>query len=238
MVSQISHKSSDFPAQFQQEALELISGLLPITSSVFCLVDPDMKSKGVVLKDIKQETDQAYRIHYKELDPAHPSRLQDKDIHLQCLSRSMSTTELHNSDFYKEFLQPSNIEDAVDLFFRHEGMIVAVLTILRDVSLPKFKDCELNTLRAVQRFLEYTINSVYIPKRISQRKLLREKYNLTDRQLDVLEWIIVGAENKVIADELSVGLATVKTHLHHIYEKLAVSSRTKLLSKVFAEIGH
>lgn len=215
----------------------MVNGLLPLTSSGFYLVDPDMKTKGVVLRGIEKETDRAYRIHYKDLDPAHPSRLQNAKTSLQCLSRSMTTTQLHDSIFYKEFLKPIHIEDAVDVFLRRDGLIIAVITLLRDNSLPRFDDRELDTLRAAQRFLEYAINSVYIPDRISQRNRISDKYGLTNRELDVLEWIMAGEENRVIAEKLSVQLATVKTHLHHIFTKLGVNSKIKVLSKVFSEFG-
>ena len=234
---QIRQNSSEFPVKFQQESLELVNCLLPLTSSAFYLVDPDMRHKEVILRGIRQETDQAYRSHYKNIDPAHPSRLQSNELNLQCLSRSMSTTELHNSAFYKEFLKPINIEDAVDIFFRYDDKVIAVLTMLRDASLPKFSNSELHTLQAIQRFLEYTVTSLYIPEHISRRKHISQKYKLTDRELDVLEWIIAGEKNETIAKELWVSLATVKTHLHHIYTKMKVTSRTKLLSKVFSEIG-
>ena len=54
----------------------------------------------------------------------------------------------------------------------------------------------------------------------------------------VLEWIIAGAENKIVAKELSISLATVKTHLVHIFTKLNVNSRAKLLVKIFSEINN
>lgn len=232
------YKSTDFPYRFQEESLALVNGLLPLTSSAFYLVDPNMQHKGIVLAGIDQEMDKAYRLRYKDLDPAHPSRYQDREDNVVCLENLMSATHFHNSVYYQEFLKPNNIEHVTDMFFRHEGRIIAVLTMLRDASLPRFSPEELKTLKVTQRFLEYAINTVYLPERISQRKTISDKYQLTDRELDVLEWIIAGAENKVIAKELSVSLATIKTHLHHMYNKVGVTSRTQLLSKIFAAIGH
>ncbi|NIB43649.1 helix-turn-helix transcriptional regulator [Pseudomaricurvus alkylphenolicus] len=232
------YKSTDFPHRFQEESLALVNGLLPLTSSAFYLVDPNMHHKGIVLHGIEQEMDQAYRLHYKDLDPAHPARYQKRKENLVCLENIMSTSTLHNTVYYQEFLKPRNIEHVTDLFFRQEDRIIAVLTMLRDASLPAFSPEELQTLTVTQRFLEYAINTVYLPERASQRATITDRFELTDRELDVLEWVIAGAENKVIARELEVGLATVKTHLNHIYAKVGVSSRTQLLSRVFAEIGH
>ncbi len=49
---------------------------------------------------------------------------------------------------------------------------------------------------------------------------------LTRREIDVLELVARGHTNREVADRLSISEATVKTHLLHIYAKLAVDGRT------------
>ncbi len=50
---------------------------------------------------------------------------------------------------------------------------------------------------------------------------------LTDREHEMLACAAAGRSNKEIADQLCVSLDTVKTHLHHIYQKLRVSGRVE-----------
>lgn len=50
---------------------------------------------------------------------------------------------------------------------------------------------------------------------------------LTDREREILACAAAGRSNKEIADQLCVSLDTVKTHLHHIYQKLKVSGRVE-----------
>jgi DNA-binding NarL/FixJ family response regulator len=50
---------------------------------------------------------------------------------------------------------------------------------------------------------------------------------LTPREVEVLRLIAAGLSNKEIAARLSVSVATVKTHLEHILQKLQVSDRTQ-----------
>lgn len=50
---------------------------------------------------------------------------------------------------------------------------------------------------------------------------------LTTRELEVLQLVTNGLSNKEIAAELVIGLATVKTHVEHIIQKLHVSDRTQ-----------
>jgi DNA-binding CsgD family transcriptional regulator len=52
---------------------------------------------------------------------------------------------------------------------------------------------------------------------------------LTDRETVVLGLLARGKSNAEIADDLGVSRNTVKTHLSHVYGKLAVTSRTKAI---------
>jgi two-component system NarL family response regulator/two-component system nitrate/nitrite response regulator NarL len=52
---------------------------------------------------------------------------------------------------------------------------------------------------------------------------------LTVRELDIVRMIALGLRNAEIARRLSVSEGTVKSHLHHVYEKLGVDSRLGLL---------
>ena len=57
-------------------------------------------------------------------------------------------------------------------------------------------------------------------------------HGITDREREIILKLIEGKSNAVIARELFISLATVKTHLHNIYKKLGVESRFDLLAKV------
>jgi DNA-binding NarL/FixJ family response regulator len=50
---------------------------------------------------------------------------------------------------------------------------------------------------------------------------------LTDREREILACAAAGWSNKEIADHLFLSIETVKTHLHHIYQKLSVDGRVE-----------
>jgi DNA-binding NarL/FixJ family response regulator len=50
---------------------------------------------------------------------------------------------------------------------------------------------------------------------------------LTERELEVLEGLMLGLTDRQISERLIVSQETVKTHIKHIYQKLAVDNRTK-----------
>jgi len=58
---------------------------------------------------------------------------------------------------------------------------------------------------------------------------------LSQRELDVLRLVVDGLSNQEIADRLILSVETVKTHMRHIMEKLAVSDRTQAAVKAMRE---
>jgi DNA-binding NarL/FixJ family response regulator len=57
---------------------------------------------------------------------------------------------------------------------------------------------------------------------------------LTERELEVLRLVAEGESNQEIARELVVSLATVKTHVNHIFGKLGAESRVQVLARARA----
>lgn len=55
--------------------------------------------------------------------------------------------------------------------------------------------------------------------------------SLTSRETIVLAELSKGFANKEIADNLSISVPTVRTHLSRIYEKIQVRSRTEAIIK-------
>ena len=62
---------------------------------------------------------------------------------------------------------------------------------------------------------------------------LQERFDLTKRQIEILNHLVRGATNKKIADNLCVSEDTIKGHLKNIMKHLKVTSRTEILSMIF-----
>lgn len=231
----LDNPSVEFPNRFQRESLDLVNKLLPLDSAAFYLVDPDMRHRGVVLHNLEAAAERDYAENFRDLDPLNPALFAHREDTVVCIDEQLSERELLSSDYYIGFMQPHGHRHVSDMFFRREGEIIAVLTMLRDGLSGPFTDTELALLRNLQPFLQYTLNTVYLPKRVQQRQGARERFGLTEREVDVVELIVAGANNKVIARELGLGLSTVKTHLQHVFQKTGVSSRTALSALVLGE---
>jgi DNA-binding NarL/FixJ family response regulator len=65
-----------------------------------------------------------------------------------------------------------------------------------------------------------------VAARIMTRMRAPAEENLSAREIEVLQLVAKGANNKEIGKSLHISTATVKTHLIHIYGKLGVDDRT------------
>jgi DNA-binding CsgD family transcriptional regulator len=65
-----------------------------------------------------------------------------------------------------------------------------------------------------------------------------KKYQLTGREMEIVDLILKGKSNQEISDCLFISISTVKNHIHHIFEKLGTSSRVELISIVLSAKNH
>ncbi len=73
--------------------------------------------------------------------------------------------------------------------------------------------------RVVESFRETTTRDSHKEEKLSQR------------EEEILQVLSKGYSSKEISDHFSISVTTVNTHLHHIYEKLHVRSRTEAVLK-------
>jgi DNA-binding NarL/FixJ family response regulator len=61
------------------------------------------------------------------------------------------------------------------------------------------------------------------------------KYDLSAREIEVLQWLTKGYSIKMIASEMTLAFDTVRTHLKNIYRKLHVNCGKEAISKALGE---
>ncbi|MEL6129912.1 MAG: response regulator transcription factor [Cyanobacteria bacterium J06627_3] len=59
----------------------------------------------------------------------------------------------------------------------------------------------------------------------------RDAVRLTEREQEVLRWLVQGDSNEMISKKMFITIATVKAHLTAIFDKLKVRSRTQAIVK-------
>ena len=63
----------------------------------------------------------------------------------------------------------------------------------------------------------------------------QDKYGLTQRELSVLQRLLMGDSYKMVAGTLEISIGTVYSHINHIYKKMQVNSKTEAVIKAIRE---
>jgi len=66
------------------------------------------------------------------------------------------------------------------------------------------------------------------------KQLTQDNSRLTPREEDILACLFQGMQDKEMASALGIGMATVHTHMHRLFEKLGVHSRFDIIAKFLA----
>ena len=70
----------------------------------------------------------------------------------------------------------------------------------------------------------------------AQIEKLMASFKLTQRESEVLNWVIKGKTNRDIGDILGTRPKTITKHLEHVFEKLGVETRTAAAARVLGTL--
>ena len=77
-----------------------------------------------------------------------------------------------------------------------------------------------------RRFVVYLLDSSELSK--GKEEVLRDRYQLTRREIEIVQWVSKGFTNDQIGERLFISRFTVETHLKNIFDKAGVRHRTEL----------
>lgn len=78
-------------------------------------------------------------------------------------------------------------------------------------------------------------------RKVTERAPTEERYqgeaSLTTREVQILNMLCSGEQNKSIASDLNLSENTVKVHIRNIYKKMKVNNRTEAASRFFRSVS-
>lgn len=86
-------------------------------------------------------------------------------------------------------------------------------------------------------FLPYAKSTLKLIETKTDLNKIYIKYNISQREIEIIELIINGKSNKEIASGLFISYHTVKNHISNIFAKLNVNSRHELLHLFIKDIS-
>ena len=164
----------------------------------------------------------------------------------------MSHLQMHQHRYYHEFLEPQHIRHMLILSLEAENTILGHIGVCRqDEGSRCFSVKDLFKAQLFAGLISHRVHQINIKNQnsgvtvsLGESSSLTESAacerlvlplcgrHLTSREREITYLICRGLSNKEIGDRLYISLPTVVTHVHHIFEKLEVTSRSKLACAV------
>ena len=91
--------------------------------------------------------------------------------------------------------------------------------------------------RALQLQTRWVVRSQAGGERVIDMTKVKERFDLSDREIDVVKCLCRGDTNKEIGERLFISDLTVKGHLKHIFQKMNVHNRATLVATILAGSG-
>jgi DNA-binding NarL/FixJ family response regulator len=102
--------------------------------------------------------------------------------------------------------------------------------VAKDAPLDTLEHCVRSVLEGGTCLDEQVVSRATAALHARETALREVARRLTAREMQVLEMVVGGIRTREAADRLCVSEGTLKVHLHHIYQKMQVSSRDALIS--------
>lgn len=172
-------------------------------------------------------------------DPLHPASLIAQNLSFVSVfdRRLRCAAELRRN--YWSFLSAFGAQDTAEMIFRVGGRAVAGMSLLWLGRAGVRADRHLGEV--VQSYIELNLAAHYAALPADELPEVEADMGLelclTDRELEIVRLVCDGLTNARIAQSLNIRLATVKTHLLHVFEKLGVRTRAELVGRCLAAMS-
>lgn len=222
------------PLRFQHECLNLLSNMMDVSSAVAYMVDEHAKPICYETYRMQPAMHRDYLESYQKLDPLYPGHFQgEQEANIVRVTDLVPFHQRGDHAYCKDFLEAWQVKDNIELFFRVDGKLRAGASILINNPEQQFLSAEMKKLESLHRFIEFSLEQSLQAPRQLQFDQFCDQHQLTTKERMVAELVVQGLPNKKIAQLLCCGLATVKTHLQHIFAKLSVNSKAEVVSMLY-----
>lgn len=204
-------------------------GIFDLCKSSFSkleLYDPIVFSKYNI--DFERKFIREYDTKYAILSYSRFLHLEGKNLILRD-SDILNSSLRENSKYYKNYIRANGFDFSLNCEYAFDSINYASLTLYREIGKPDFSDEEIYFMELLTPHIIKLITTSEDYKNRIKDFNIQQKYNLTNRELELIDLIYVGMTNKEIAETLFIESTTVKKHLSNIFAKLSINNRTKLI---------
>ena len=135
---------------------------------------------------------------------------------------------------YHSFLKDNQVLDNIELVFKSNNIPCLGISLIRSEHETAFSAQEIQIIKSCYELAQYNSDN-YLNVQTESAPSDDITKLLTRSERQVLSHILTGKKNQEIADDLFVSLATVKTHIYHIFQKTMVKSKRELILKALKQ---
>lgn len=205
--------------------LQAFIQLVPASQAAFYCVDRQLQARDFRLHGMSGEMHRDYLDNYRQFDPLQPRNCLSSGLAVVPLGFAMARQPRRDNHRYRDFLLRYGVVDVVEILAHRAGQPQAAISLLRTAEQGVFTNDQLARLNALQSLLQLAVANMQ-----PVEDLLT---GLTPKERQIALLLRQGASNKQLAQELEIGLPTIKTHLINLFRKTGVSSRTELVGTLF-----
>lgn len=220
--------------QFIDSTFQLLGTTLSATRLAFYSVDREQNLHDFVCSRVPADFIRTYVREMHALDPLHVRRVPSPQMRVARLDDAHAHAPPEHVREYAGFLRHFGVIDTIDLIFRHDDEVKAGLSVMWIASDPQPTRASFALAEDLHRYIEFNLADHLSPARADPTSRAMRQFHLTRREAEVAKLLCCGRTNADIAACLGIGLATVKTHLMHIFEKAGVENRSSLVARLAA----
>lgn len=216
-------------ASMIDQLLHFSSSLCKARSAAFFWIGDDLEMLDLAVLNIPDAAIQRYVSRSGDQDPIHIERLAKSQRRIATLNNARHGGPA--SESYREHLRDLAVSDEIDLVFWRDDEPLACLAMFRSIDDDHFSDsdCDWEGLRS---YMQVTLSMHWRVRSMNVERQLVARYQLKPRELQVVELLTRGVCNQTISQSLNISLATVKTHVVNILDKMGLDSRMAVAAMV------
>ncbi len=188
--------------------------------------------------NMSEDNLRTYETYYQFRDPITPSLQRRRKT--TAVSEIFSRRALERSEFFNDFLMRDWLHFGINYYAYIAGQNIGDLRIWRGRGREDFNRRDLEILEAIGPAFTHAMRRALMREdqgetRISLADAIEHesmKVHLTSREKEIAAAVMLGKTDMQIAQELFISIATVLTHLKHLFRKLDVSSRAQLMHRI------
>ncbi len=214
--------------RFIDETMEFAVRMTRVKALAFYVINQDQDSCNFRRLGVPESFHREYKAGMCRYDPFEYHRLDRPRQSATLLTDAISPIPTPEDCHYVRFIRAHGYEDAVEVVFQGGTRVLGGMSLLLDQGDDPSQVAAV--MGAMSPYIEYNLRGFTGRSRTEVREDLMNEFALSPRELDVVELLASGRTNGSIAEALHISIATVKSHVLKIYEKVGVPNRASLVS--------